>query len=212
MSKIGYRKCWVVQLVNKESPLSYGTQHIKIKEEMGKVSESGWQKVQFRNMQRTMITDRELKQKEQVYTNQARPVLSRLGQVGWVWWREGLAWPRDALWCASDRSSYKNYRVSFGKRQDWSWDNGVCVCVRVCVCVCVCARLVAQSCLTLCYPLDCNPPVSCPWDSPGKNTGAGCHFLLQRIFPTQGLNPSLLCLENCRQMLSLLSHQGSPAG
>ena len=30
-----------------------------------------------------------------------------------------------------------------------------------------------------------------PWDSPGKNTGVGCHFL---IFPTQGLNPSLLHL------------------
>ena len=30
-----------------------------------------------------------------------------------------------------------------------------------------------------------------PWDSPGKNTGVGCHFLLQGIFPTQGLNPGL---------------------
>ena len=38
----------------------------------------------------------------------------------------------------------------------------------------------------------------CPWDSPGKNTGAGCHFLLQRIFPTQGLNPGLLL---CRHSL-----------
>ena len=28
----------------------------------------------------------------------------------------------------------------------------------------------------------------CPWDSPGENTGAGCHFLLQGIFLTQGLN------------------------
>ena len=28
----------------------------------------------------------------------------------------------------------------------------------------------------------------CPWNSPGKNTGVGCHFLLQGIFPTQGLN------------------------
>ena len=28
----------------------------------------------------------------------------------------------------------------------------------------------------------------CPWDFPGKNTGVGCHFLLQGIFPTQGLN------------------------
>ena len=30
----------------------------------------------------------------------------------------------------------------------------------------------------------------CPWDSPGKNTGTGYHFLLQGIFPIQGLNPS----------------------
>ena len=32
----------------------------------------------------------------------------------------------------------------------------------------------------------------CPWDSPGKNTGVGCHAFFQRIFPTQGLNPGLL--------------------
>ena len=30
-----------------------------------------------------------------------------------------------------------------------------------------------------------------PWDSPGKNPGVGCHFLLQGIFPTQGLNLGL---------------------
>ena len=34
----------------------------------------------------------------------------------------------------------------------------------------------------------------CPWDSPGKNTGVGCHFLLQGIFPMQGSNLSLLHL------------------
>ena len=34
----------------------------------------------------------------------------------------------------------------------------------------------------------------CPWDSPGKNTGVGCHALLQGIFPTQGWNPPLVCL------------------
>ena len=28
----------------------------------------------------------------------------------------------------------------------------------------------------------------CPWNFPGENTGVGCHFLLQGIFPTQGLN------------------------
>ena len=31
----------------------------------------------------------------------------------------------------------------------------------------------------------------CPWDSPGKNTGEGCHFLLQGIFSTRGSNPHL---------------------
>ena len=34
----------------------------------------------------------------------------------------------------------------------------------------------------------------CPWDSPGKNSGVGCHGLLQGIFPTQGSNPGLLPL------------------
>ena len=37
-----------------------------------------------------------------------------------------------------------------------------------------------QSCPTLCDPIDGGPPGSpCPWDSPGKNNGVGCHFLLQ---------------------------------
>ena len=37
-----------------------------------------------------------------------------------------------------------------------------------------------QSCPTLCNPIDSSPPGSPrPWDSPGKNTGVGCHFLLQ---------------------------------
>ena len=36
-----------------------------------------------------------------------------------------------------------------------------------------------QSCPTLCDPIDGSPPGPRPWDSPGKNTGVGCHFLLQ---------------------------------
>ena len=50
----------------------------------------------------------------------------------------------------------------------------------------------------------------CPWDFPDKNTTVGCHALLQGIFPTQGLNLSLLYLLHCRQILYWLSHQGSP--
>ena len=41
----------------------------------------------------------------------------------------------------------------------------------------------------------------CRWDSPGKNIGVGCHFLLQGIFPTQGYNPCILHLLHCRQIL-----------
>ena len=54
---------------------------------------------------------------------------------------------------------------------------------------------VAQSCPTLCNPMDCSlTRFLCPWDFPGKNTGVGCHFLLQEIFPTQGSKLGLLCL------------------
>ena len=42
----------------------------------------------------------------------------------------------------------------------------------------------------------CQAPLS--WDFPAKNTGVGCHFLLQGIFLTQESNPSLL---HCRQIL-----------
>ena len=67
--------------------------------------------------------------------------------------------------------------------------------------------LVAQLCLPLCNPTDCSPPGSSLWNSPGKNTGVGCHFLLQGVFPTQRLNLHLL---RCRLILYHLSHHGSP--
>ena len=65
----------------------------------------------------------------------------------------------------------------------------------------------AQSCPTLCDPMDCSPPGSSVHGSPGMNTGAGYCSLLQRIFLTQGLNPGL---PRCRRIPHCLSHQGSP--
>ena len=42
------------------------------------------------------------------------------------------------------------------------------------------AAKLLQSCPTLCNPIDGSPPgLPHPWDSPGKNTGVGCHCLLQ---------------------------------
>ena len=58
----------------------------------------------------------------------------------------------------------------------------------------------------LCDPVDCSPSASSVLgDSPGKNTGVGCHALLHGIFLTQGMNPGL---PHHRQILYCLSHQG----
>ena len=62
-----------------------------------------------------------------------------------------------------------------------------------CVYSCV---LSEHTALTLCDPVDCSPP-----HSSVKNTGVGCHFLLQGIFPAQGLKPCLPCLLHGRQIL-----------
>ena len=53
-----------------------------------------------------------------------------------------------------------------------------------------------QLCLSLCIwtVAEKSTRLICLWDSPDKNTGVGCHALLQGIFPTQGLNLRLLCL------------------
>ena len=51
--------------------------------------------------------------------------------------------------------------------------------------------LVIQSCQALCDSM------VCPWNFPSKDTGVGCHSLLQGIFPTQRSNPGLL---HCRQI------------
>ena len=56
-----------------------------------------------------------------------------------------------------------------------------------------CAKLL-QSCPTLQLHGLWPARFLCPWDSPGKDTGVGYHFLFQGIFPTQGSNPHFLCL------------------
>ena len=63
----------------------------------------------------------------------------------------------------------------------------------------------AQLCLTLCEPL------LCPRNFPGKNTRANCHFLLQRIFPTQGSNLHLLSLLHWQADSLPLHHLGNLA-
>ena len=65
--------------------------------------------------------------------------------------------------------------------------------------------LVAHSCLTLCDPMDCIPTrCLCPWNTPGRNSGVGSHYLLQGIFLTQESDSGLL---HCREILYCLSHR-----
>ena len=60
--------------------------------------------------------------------------------------------------------------------------------------------------MQLCKPMGCKPAKILPWDFPGKNTGVGCHALLQGIFLTQESNQ---CFLLCRWILYQLSYQGS---
>ena len=78
-------------------------------------------------------------------------------------------------------------------------------------CMCLCVRVhtacsVAQSGLTLCDPMDCSLPGSSVYRIiTSKNTGAGCHFLLQGLFQTERSNPPLLHFLH-RQVDSLPVH------
>ena len=76
------------------------------------------------------------------------------------------------------------------------------------LCLYIVLRIVAQSFLTLWDPMEYSPPGSSVHGaSPNENTGAGCHALLQEIFPNQGSNP---VLPHCKHILYRLSHQGVP--
>ena len=71
----------------------------------------------------------------------------------------------------------------------------------------LCAWSVTQSC-----PIFCDSMSYSPWGFPGKNTGVGCHILLQGIFLTQGSNPHHLHLLQWQVYSLPLSHLGSPIG
>ena len=71
---------------------------------------------------------------------------------------------------------------------------------------CVCTQSFSR--VQFCDSIDCSPAsFSVHGDSPGMNSGMGCHALLQGIFPTQKSNPGLL---QCRQILCHLSKPRKP--
>ena len=72
--------------------------------------------------------------------------------------------------------------------------------------VVLCCALLLSHVWLFVIPWTVPPGSSVHGDSPGKNTGVGCHALLQGLFPTQGSNPGL---PHCRWILYHLSHQVS---
>ena len=123
---------------------------------------------------------------------------SFLYKCGSVWW---------PLLCL--RGYYLLFLSFMPLRSNWPCLLSICVCVRVCVCVCVC-MLAARSCPIFETPWTEPTKLLCPWDSPGENPGVGCHFLLQGIFPTQVLNPCLLCLLHWQAGSLPLAPPGKP--
>ena len=106
-------------------------------------------------------------------------------------------------WVSKEQQSLWTLYNTVFKMQNWEGFEPVLKLLSAVLC------LVAQSYPTPCDPMDCSPPGSSVYgESPGKNTGVGCHALLQEIFPIQGLNPGL---PYCGQILYCLSHQGSPS-
>ena len=65
------------------------------------------------------------------------------------------------------------------------------------------------SCLLFAALLTVAPRLLYPWNFSGKDTEMGCHFLLQVVLPTQGLNSGLLHLLRWLAGPSLLSHLGN---
>ena len=79
--------------------------------------------------------------------------------------------------------------------------------VYACACACACVCVSLNRVQLFATPWTVPARLLCPWNSPSKNTAVGSQYLLQGIFPTQGLNPGL---PHFRQILYHLNQQQSP--
>ena len=104
-------------------------------------------------------------------------------QISWVFYIDGHGLCRQEQFCFFFPSLYASCFFFLLYCSGWNIQRYV-VC---------CGCLVAKLCPTLQRPHGLQlTRLPCPWDLPGKNTGVGCHFFYQGIFPTQRLNPHLL--------------------
>ena len=124
--------------------------------------------------------------------------------IGWHHWlnEHGFGWTlgvgdgQGGLACCD---SWGRKELDTSERLNWT--------SRLLCCCCYCC-LVSKLCPTVCTPMGCSPArLFCPWDFLGKQTGVVCHFLLQGIFLTQGLNA---CLLHWQADSLFLNHWESP--
>ena len=152
-----------------------------------------------RRSRKVFLLDMPGKKKERT-PNSMPPCTYRLSSEASLWWRQVVQarWQgvhRGQKWTQKNGAGEKTKFKSTHDAHSGSWLELLCVlCVPV---------LVIKSCPTLVIPWTMPARLLCPWDSPGKNTGVGCHFLLQGIFPTQESNLGLL---HCRQKIYQLSY------
>ena len=114
--------------------------------------------------------------------------------------------PKGQGWVGAGDGGRRGYGPSAGG----DMETLLTVTMMLSLCVCACARARAQSLSRSVvsdsvtpWTVACQAP--CPWDSPGKNAGVGCHALLQGPFPIQGLIPGV---PRCKRILYHLSQQG----
>ena len=93
---------------------------------------------------------------------------------------------RSELIYKTKRDSDIEHKLMANKGRKVERDNYEYGISRYKLCVCVCVSVSWLSC-----PLF--NTLLCPQNFPGKNTGVGCHFLLQGLFMIHGSNPHLLC-------------------
>ena len=90
---------------------------------------------------------------------------------------------------ASGQESYDKYKHCVEKQRHYSADKGLYSCERWTIKKACVHEKSLQSCAILCDPMDPSSfKLLCPLDSPGKNAGVGCHFLVQKKAQSQRID------------------------
>ena len=110
--------------------------------------------------------------------------------------------------CGSEKAAFSSETLSPTLSVNWGQQLPLCTSNSSFSIICCCCSLSRGQLFAALWTVACELP--CPWDFPGKNTGVSCHFRLQGIFLTQGLNLCLLCLLHWQLSSLPLAPPGRP--